>query len=181
MSTINGKVCVVDGVAVDKVFSNGQQVYGRNLLTNTSDFSYNWYAWSGQLSISKTMEYNGYPSMVLASSSGQQLSSQHLSLGTLNNSTKYTASFWAKADNVGDKAHTELWGSIGATNFVLTADWVRYTTVLTSKPDVNTNISHCVYFVGVPGGNKGNVYIALPKLEIGTVSTPHSPAPEDVM
>lgn len=32
MSTINGKVCVVDGVAVDKVFSNSRQVYGRNLL-----------------------------------------------------------------------------------------------------------------------------------------------------
>ena len=30
MSTINGNVCVVNGVAVDKVFSDGKQVYGRN-------------------------------------------------------------------------------------------------------------------------------------------------------
>lgn len=37
MSTINGKVCVVDGVAVDKVFSNGKQVYGRNLLIGSTD------------------------------------------------------------------------------------------------------------------------------------------------
>jgi len=37
MSTINGKVCVVDGVAVDKVFSDGKQVYGRNLVTGTSN------------------------------------------------------------------------------------------------------------------------------------------------
>lgn len=37
MSTINGKVCVVDGVAIDKVFSNGNQVYGRNLVTGTSN------------------------------------------------------------------------------------------------------------------------------------------------
>lgn len=36
MSTINGKVCVVDGVAVDKVFSNGRQVYGRNLALGTT-------------------------------------------------------------------------------------------------------------------------------------------------
>ena len=36
MSTINGKVCVVDGVAVDKVFSNGKQVYGRNLALRTA-------------------------------------------------------------------------------------------------------------------------------------------------
>lgn len=37
MSTINGKVCVVDGVAVDKVFIDGKQVYGRNLVTGTSN------------------------------------------------------------------------------------------------------------------------------------------------
>lgn len=36
MSTINGKVCVVDGVSVDKVFSNGRQVYGRNLVLMTN-------------------------------------------------------------------------------------------------------------------------------------------------
>ena len=37
MPTINGKVCVVNGRPVDKVFSNGKQVYGRNLLTGTSN------------------------------------------------------------------------------------------------------------------------------------------------
>ena len=37
MPTINGKVCVVNGVPVDKVFSNGKQIYGRNLLTGTSN------------------------------------------------------------------------------------------------------------------------------------------------
>lgn len=31
MPTINGKACVIDGKPVDKVFSNGVQVYGRNL------------------------------------------------------------------------------------------------------------------------------------------------------
>jgi len=31
MSTINGRACVVDGMPVDKVMSNGKQVYGRNL------------------------------------------------------------------------------------------------------------------------------------------------------
>jgi len=35
MSTINGNVCVVNGNAVDKVFSNGKQVYGRNLLADS--------------------------------------------------------------------------------------------------------------------------------------------------
>lgn len=35
MSIINGKALVKDGKAVDKVFSNGMQVYGRNLLKGT--------------------------------------------------------------------------------------------------------------------------------------------------
>lgn len=36
MTTINGKACVVNGVPVDKVFSDGKQVYERNLVTGTS-------------------------------------------------------------------------------------------------------------------------------------------------
>lgn len=31
MPTINGRACVVNGTPVDKVYSNGRQVYGRNL------------------------------------------------------------------------------------------------------------------------------------------------------
>ena len=37
MPTINGGVCVVNGKPVDKVFSNGKQVYGRNYVRNTSN------------------------------------------------------------------------------------------------------------------------------------------------
>ena len=33
MSTINGRACVVNGTPVDKVFSDGKQVYGRNLAS----------------------------------------------------------------------------------------------------------------------------------------------------
>jgi hypothetical protein len=142
---------------------------GTNLLTGTADFSSNW---SGQSSVSTTTEYNGYSSMVFTSSS-QQLASQKV--GKLQNSTQYIASFWAKADNAGDKAHTELWGSIGITNFVLTTNWVRYTAVLTSYSDASTNSSHARCYFGVPTGNKGNVYIALPKLEKGSVATDWCP------
>lgn len=177
MSTINGRACVVNGVPVDKVFSNGKQVYGTNLLTNTGDLSANWY---GIHTISTTAKYDGHSSMVFTLST-QQLARQDLDLGKLQNSTKYTASFWAKADNSGDKAHTELWGSIGVTNFVLTTNWVRYAAVLTSAFDANTNSAHLGCFLGVPAGNKGNVYIAEPKLGLGTTDTPWSLAPEDVM
>ena len=177
MPTINDRACVVNGVPVDKVLSNGKQVYGRNLLTNTSDFSSNWY---GILSVSTTTKYNGHPSMVFTSENSRN-TTYIFGVGKLENSFRYTSSFWAKADNAGDKAHIELWGSIGATDVVLTTNWVRYTAVLTSFSDVKNNTAYSRQYLGVPGGNKGNVYIALPKLEKGSVSTPWTPAPEDVM
>ena len=149
---------------------------GTNLLTNTSDFSSNW----GGIPVSTTTEYNGHPSMVL-NSSNQQKALQVLALGKLENSFQYTCSFWAKADNAGDKAHTELRGGIGATDFVLTTNWVRYTVVLTSLSDVNTNFFHSMYSIQVPAENKGNVYIALPKLEKGSVATDWCPNPAEVL
>lgn len=149
---------------------------GTNLLTNTSDFSSNW----GGTPVSTTTEYNGHPSMVL-NSSNQQKAPQFLALGKLENSFQYTCSFWAKADNAGDKAHTELRGGIGATDFVLTTNWVRYTVVLTSLSDVNTNFFHSMYSIRVPAENKGNVYIALPKLEKGSVATDWCPNPAEVL
>ena len=42
MANINGKALVKDGKAVDRVYSNGQLVYGRNLLSGTKDFSGTW-------------------------------------------------------------------------------------------------------------------------------------------
>ena len=150
---------------------------GTNLLTNTGDLSANW---NGITSISTTTEYNGHPSMVFTAST-QQLAVQQLSLGELQNSTKYIASFWAKADDAGDKAHTEIWGSIGAFDFVLTTNWVRYTAVVTSASDASTNISHASCYFGVPTGNTGNVYIALPKLEKGSVATDWCPNPAETL
>ena len=35
MTTINGRACVVNGTPVDKAFSNGKQVYGRNFLADS--------------------------------------------------------------------------------------------------------------------------------------------------
>ena len=149
---------------------------GTNLLTNTSNFSSNW----GGIPVSTTTEYNGHPSMVL-NSSNHQKALQFLALGKLENSFQYTCSFWAKADNAGDKAHTELWGGIGAADFVLTTNWVRYTVVLTSLPDANTNYFHSMYSIQVPAENKGNVYIALPKLEKGNVATDWCPNPSEIL
>ena len=173
MPTINGGACVVNDKPVDKVYSNGVQVYGRNLLKNTSDFSSNWSSWPETYSVSKDIKYNEYPSIMFIPTSRPVNLAMQIIMGTLNQS-QYVASFWAKADNAGDRAYTELFGSQGAKDFVLTTNWVCYTAILTSTQNDTT-----CYF-GVPFGNKGNVYIALPKLEKGTTTTPWTPAPEDI-
>lgn len=147
---------------------------GTNLLTNTSDFSSNW---GGLSSVSTTVEYIGHPSMVFPPSY-QKFANQKVGL---DNSSSYAISFWAKADNAGDKAHAELWGSIGNTNVVLTTNWVRYTAVLTSYSDTSTNSSHGFCYLGGFNGNVGNVYIALPKLEKGSVATPWCPNPSEIL
>ncbi|MCG0767043.1 collagen-like protein [Lactiplantibacillus plantarum] len=150
---------------------------GTNLLLNTGDLSVNWI---GITSISTTTEYNGHPSMGFTSGT-KRLALQQFGLGKLQNSTQYTASFWAKADNAGDKAHTELWGSNGATDFVLTTNWVRYIAVVTSASDAGTNTNHSGCYFGVIDGNKGNVYIAVPKLEKGSVATDWCPNPSEIL
>lgn len=50
MPTINGRACVVDGTPVDKVFSNGRQVYGRNLLRNSVKLPYTGNLWTSSWS-----------------------------------------------------------------------------------------------------------------------------------
>lgn len=61
MSTINGQVCVVDGTPVDKVFSDGRQVYIRNLLADSGFESGNVppnYSWSDIQSLGRKLSVN---------------------------------------------------------------------------------------------------------------------------
>ncbi|RND68709.1 hypothetical protein FAM18129_02159 [Lacticaseibacillus paracasei] len=89
-----------------------------------------------------------------------------------SSSTVYTFSFLAKADTAGDKAHCELFGSVGAPDFTLTTSWQAFTAKLTY-----TTMRRV--YVGATKGNKGSIYIARPKLEIGTTASPWSPNPAD--
>lgn len=89
-----------------------------------------------------------------------------------SSSTVYTFSFLAKADTAGDKAHCELFGSVSASDFTLTTSWQSFTAKLTYTT------ARRVY-VGALKGNKGSIYIARPKLEIGTTASQWSPNPAD--
>ncbi len=73
---------------------------------------------------------------------------------------------YAKADNAGDKMHTELWGGGGYTDQSLTTEWQAY------KFSGHRNINHPDFYLWGCVGNKGNIYVALPFAVVGnTIGT----------
>lgn len=70
----------------------------------------------------------------------------------------YTWTFWARADNAGDKIHTELWGGSGYSDIPLTTEWKKYQSQGKFRQEMQR-----LYFWGVQE-NKGNVYVKLPYL-----------------
>lgn len=197
MPTINGKVCVVDGVAVDKVFSDGRQVYGRNLLTGTSNDikSTNGQATMQGASASITGVYSRTDSyeQVTAPSSGEfyyrfMVPNVNILYGLTPEET-YTLS--------GSVSHTAGTLKFRPGYSLNGSNWAG--TAVTS--DLGIPVSDGSVFVPfsyaftVPAGATG-IYFSLQnydytagslfrfknmKLEKGSIATPWSPAPEDVL
>ena len=84
-----------------------------------------------------------------------------------------TWTVYAKADNVGDKLHTELWGGGGYIDQPLTNNWQVYQ--FTGQRNTN---NHNLYLWGCQG-NKGNIYVALPFAVVGNMIGTWEPNPED--
>lgn len=177
MSTINGKVCVVNGTPVDKVFSDGRQVYGRNLLTGTRD----WQGEQGNLSLwgpseekyeGLTVRYRG----ISWNGLGQYYNAKP--------NTTYTFSLYAKTSEAGNffeifTLDKEDWSSPVVSvpvyaNQAITTEWQRYSVTFTTKSGGAIFPSVCSNKDGI------TIYVAGYKLEEGSVATPWTPAPEDV-
>jgi len=202
MTTINGKVCVVDGVPVDKVFSDGKQVYGRNLLLDTDFNNLPQYWISRAGTVSGT--FNGHniiycDAKTITGDFSEVLRQTIYDPALTNNrvlpSHWYTLSFYAKG--VGQMT-TYIYSSVvntdvdsyidgvklgytkndGSNIWDLTDGWTRHTYTFKSKASFpDTSVKNVLWRLF-----KGNeVYICMPKLEEGTLATPHTPAPEDVM
>jgi len=163
MTTINGKVCVVDGVAVDKVFSNGKQVYGRNLLLNSrgkfqpctsKTDNYLIYDFDG---VSVYMVQGQQYTVHANASSGLVWTGIHYTTVETNNVllwlTDITSFFTVISDATTGTGTTFTWNRPSGT---------YYLRVNTYKSD-----------------NSG--YVENVKLEQGDTATPWTPAPEDVM
>ena len=85
-----------------------------------------------------------------------------------------TWTVYAKADNAGDKLHTELWGGGGSTDQPLTTEWQVY------KFTGFRNVNHPDFYLWGCTGNKGNIYVALPFAVVGNTIGTWSPNPADV-
>lgn len=119
----------------------------KNMLTAPYDFSS---GWNGVHNVSYE-EGNHYVWMKPSDDIAYQ------TVNSASPSVSYVWEFYARADNPGDKIHTELFHGDGYKDFVLTGNWRRY--ISTGKFVFNENKN--VYF-GPVASNKGNVSFTLP-------------------
>lgn len=167
MPIINGRACVVNGKAADKVFSNGKQVYGRNLLLNTQSFDSNW-AWEG-------IGHSFANGVLTLSSTNNDRMYQALASGSPNGKT-FSVSFNAKisADYDSQLVQVKV-GPYDANNLVNIAskDFQLYKIENWQWSSSSTTLSFYII--------NGKIDISNLKLEYGPVATPWSLAPEDVL
>ena len=169
MPTINGKACVVNGAPVDKVFSNGRQVYGRNYIKNShADYQ--------KLTIGVWAGYTGI---------AIPITSMGVSAGD-----KITFSLWIKSPSealAGTEPRINLvradntYMAVMGTDYILPGETGYRTITATIQADTILVQLFLHRKDAVADGTEFNVYIKREKLEIGTVATPWTPAPEDVL
>nr|AAA72435.1 18.7 kDa protein [Lactobacillus phage LL-K] len=162
MPTINGKVCVVNGKPVDKVYSNGKQVYGRNLLVGIDK------------AIHQASTWIQLVATIPAKSIGM---GQHLCFSAFINNAPYVkynihGSSYCSIQAIDSSGNILLEQRGNAVNF--DADGISQVSLVV--PDKTDSISLFIYTDWMDQ----NTYYGYPKLEIGTVATPWTPAPEDV-
>lgn len=161
MPTINGRACVVNGTPVDKVFSDGRQVYGRNLIVksdlkngyiNRDNGGINVYV--DNFSSDNYIPTNGATVFTLSSP-------DYVFKGSFNHTL---AMYDSDKNFLGWQSITSATQTLSKSN----AAYIRFSINFVDEGGTGDNLSDWL--------DKHRY-----KLEKGSVATPHSPAPEDVM
>lgn len=196
MAIINGKALVKDGKPLDKVFSNGRQVYGRNLLTDTKDFINKGLSGNNQktsivapnstvlkdgndtyLKFISTADKQYWLDAYLIPDWGTTPPPDFINANILPNS-KYTFSFWAKGTGEHTANTNYKWTapSYIVYTFTLTNEWKFYSFTVASSATIPVkNVEF--YLRSLATGTEIN--LKYPKVEQGSIATYWTPAPED--
>lgn len=170
----NAKEVAIKANSVDvtrdiKSAVDGIKVGTSNLLHHSDTFD-GWHK-GASVSIANEKYLNGTVAILNNSGSGGNALDSVLDI---TNEEKYvTWTVYAKADNAGDKLHTELWGGGGYTDQPLTTKWQRY-----KFAGNHADSNHSFYLWGV-NSNKGKIYVALPFAVIGNATGTWMPNAED--
>lgn len=173
MVTINGKALVKDGKPLDRVYSNGRLVYGRNLLYGTKDFSGNWEnsdAWTTDgtyngLTVKKrTGQWAGIYKTFIAPKDGTYTFSSYIK------SSGNTANIY-RFGGVNSASSQAAIQKFMGNNF----DWTRDSITLNLKANDSVWIKYEISSTS----SDSILWTAGYKWEQGSTATPWTPAPED--
>lgn len=158
MPTINGKACVVNGNPVDKVFSDGKQVYGRNLLTGTSE--------------RRQEETGGDYLISTAGMFAPKKGTQYIAtVQVLENDHPLVLQVW-EMDKQGLRIRFMISTPITAASI---------TKLVFTAPESDGYNLLGIQLAWTNGEDTGSYAWSMAKVETGTLATPWTPAPEDVM
>jgi len=158
MPTINGKVCVVNGVPVDKVFSDGRQVYGRNLLTGTSE--------------TRQEETGGDYLISTAGMFTPRKGNEYIAtLRVLENDHPLVLQVW-EMTKWGARIRFVIGTSITATGIAK----IAFTAPESDEYDLLG-----IQLAWTNGEDTGSYAWSMAKVSSGTTPTPWTPAPEDIL
>lgn len=190
MADITHGTWIKDGKAVDKVFSNGKQVYGRNLLQGTNQGLTNW-----------TFGANGsggqYTKYAFDLPTGQGMTMRttvayanwfwlgyNLDYTALKQNTDYVVSFWAKSTDI-NRTISARFANGGGSNTAAYFGTVSLKAGVKTKVVLRTTTNDVKFtdqYLYLGQFNLvGGIDIWDLKLEAGTLATDYSPAPEDIL
>lgn len=163
MPTINGRACVANGTPVDKVFSDGRQVYGRNLLARINTAVHQapgWFQW-----------ITNVPSKFIKVG-------EPLCFSAFINNAPHAGEL-ARGNAYCDIQAKDASGNIllekGGNAISFDADGISQASLVVP----NATDSVLLFIISI--GMVREAYYGYPKVEFGSIATPRTPAPEDVM
>jgi len=162
MPTINGRACVANGTPVDKVFSDGKQVYGRNLLPDTNN------------TLTTVTNSTGW-SITPSFNAPQKV---------LEANQTYTISYYLEpvAHDVCVCMNTPTRGNIFGTTVTAGSKGISTLTITLKQEDAKL-VSGLLCWATFTNEQTDRSTVSYKgfKFEKGAIATPYSPAPEDFM